>query len=407
LVGAVVPKQSRQGISVSRRTCRAPARDAGKANSYQLNGQNGDDYSINPIPPTTGTQAFKFEGGQGDDQFGLPVVDSSYIVKIDGGTGFDTIFLQNTNGSAHSLDLTKTYRKISNIEAIDLGYDNSVIFDSTSLLKILDSRKTLLISGTNSLAQLGYDPKWSQQPVGQENYNGTIYNIYSYQDSALEVWVEQGEVTWQMSDNPTTFASDQYLASYGDLIQGFGYNLDAGLYHYENFGFFERRESDRFDEVRYVASYPDLITAFGTDYTAATQHYISQGYEEGRSPTAFDGARYLNSYADLLAGFGTDIAAATVHYVEHGFSEGRNPNLFPSDSYLASYPDLLRAFRYNLEAGSQHYLFHGQGEGRKILFDAQAYLNRYPDLQAAFGNDLTQATYHYIEYGYFEGRSWV
>jgi alkylhydroperoxidase family enzyme len=28
--------QSRQGISVSRRTCRAPARDAGKANSYQL-----------------------------------------------------------------------------------------------------------------------------------------------------------------------------------------------------------------------------------------------------------------------------------------------------------------------------------------------------------------------------------
>jgi len=32
---AVVLVQSRHGISVSRRTCRAPARDAGKANSYQ------------------------------------------------------------------------------------------------------------------------------------------------------------------------------------------------------------------------------------------------------------------------------------------------------------------------------------------------------------------------------------
>ena len=41
----------------------------------------------------------------------------------------------------------------------------------------------------------------------------------------------------------------QYIASYGDLIQAFGTNADAGEQHYLRFGRAERRQSDDFDEA--------------------------------------------------------------------------------------------------------------------------------------------------------------
>jgi len=135
-----------------------------------INGQNGDDFVNTPIIPASKTQLFLFKGGQGDDKFGLPATDSSYITQVDGGSGYDTLFIEQTAGSFNDIDLTKLYQKISNIEEIDLGYNNSVIFDSTSLLQILDSNKTLIINGVNSLAK----------PSDENNVSVFIYSRSFY-----------------------------------------------------------------------------------------------------------------------------------------------------------------------------------------------------------------------------------
>jgi hypothetical protein len=192
-----------------------------------INGQNGDDYVNTPILPASQTQSFLFKGGQGDDQFGLPATDSSYITHIDGGSGYDTLFIQESAGSANSIDLTKLYQKIFNIEEIDLGYDNSVIFDLNSLLQILDSNKTLIINGVDSIAKPSdqNNSNWSQ--MGEDTYNGKIYQIYSYANTAVEVWVEKGGVTW----SPSSISLEQSLSSYQGifLLNGNQLNLLTNL----------------------------------------------------------------------------------------------------------------------------------------------------------------------------------
>jgi 2',3'-cyclic-nucleotide 2'-phosphodiesterase (5'-nucleotidase family) len=167
-----------------------------------INGQNGNDYVNTPILPSSQVQSFLFKGGEGDDQFGLPATDSTYITHIDGGSGYDTLFLEQTTGSLNSLDLTKLGHKVSNIEEIDLGYANSVIFDAASLLKVLDSNKTLILNGVQSLAKPS-DPtssNWSR--IGEDSYDGDIYEIYSYANTALEVWIQKGGVSWSPLPNP-------------------------------------------------------------------------------------------------------------------------------------------------------------------------------------------------------------
>ena len=167
-----------------------------------INGQIGNDYVNTPILPSSQIQSFLFKGGQGDDQFGLPGTDSGYITHIDGGSGYDTLFIEQTAGSLNSIDLTKLSHKAANIEEIDLGYANSVIFDSNSLLQILDSNRTLIINGTQSRAKPS-DPtssNWIQ--VGEDTTNGKIYDIYSYANTALQVWIQKGGVTWSPLPKP-------------------------------------------------------------------------------------------------------------------------------------------------------------------------------------------------------------
>lgn len=199
------------------------------------------------------------------------------------------------------------------------------------------------------------------------------------------------------------FAEDQYLASYDDLILAFGNDVTAATRHYIQTGFSEGRTLT-FQPLEYLASYSDLLTALGNDRTAATQHYLQNGFSEGRDRDRFDEGRYLASHDDLLTLLGSDRAAATQHYVLVGAAEGRRLTFEPDD-YLASYGDLIEALGYDLVAATEHFITLGVGEGRdRDRFDEVAYLNRYADLQAAFGTDLAAATQHYIEHGYAEGR---
>jgi hypothetical protein len=77
---------------------------------------------------------------------------------------------------------------------------------------------------------------------------------------------------------------DDYLASHGDLIAAYGYNLQGAKDHWLTFGSHERRCFDCFDEASYYHRYADLRAAFGWNPEALTQHYITYGYREGRRP---------------------------------------------------------------------------------------------------------------------------
>lgn len=79
-----------------------------------------------------------------------------------------------------------------------------------------------------------------------------------------------------------TFQADDYLASYGDLIQAFGDDLDAATLHYINYGAREGRVTDSFNELRYLLTHGDLQAAFGNNLDWVTQHYINSGFFEGR-----------------------------------------------------------------------------------------------------------------------------
>jgi len=157
-----------------------------------LRGQNGDDFMLIPTANTSQIYAF---GGEGDDQIGLGGefgTDSKTIGKIDGGGGFDTIFIPQTIGQQTRLYLDANAGHLSNIEAIDIGYNNSVQFNQSSLLQMLDSNQKLLINGVASSAYHS-DPStvpWTK--LGSDAYDGAVYEIYGITNTAIEVWIEQG-----------------------------------------------------------------------------------------------------------------------------------------------------------------------------------------------------------------------
>ena len=157
-----------------------------------LRGQNGDDFMLIPTANTSQIYAF---GGEGDDQIGLGGeygTDSKTIGKIDGGNGFDTIFVPQTVGQQTRLYLDANAGHLFNIEAVDIGYNNSVQFNQSSLLQMLDGNKKLFINGVASNAYYS-DPStvpWTK--LGSDAYDGAVYEIYGITNTAIEVWIEQG-----------------------------------------------------------------------------------------------------------------------------------------------------------------------------------------------------------------------
>jgi hypothetical protein len=158
-----------------------------------------------------------------------------------------------------------------------------------------------------------------------------------------------------------------------------------------------------FDPEQYLATNPDLINVFGFDMDAAEKHYETFGKYENRA-TTFDSEKYLASNSDLLASFGNDTKKATEHYIENGYKEGRKSDFDPK-KYIASNPDLIVAFGSDTKKATEHYIQSGYKEGRSINFDASKYLASNADLSAAFGSDTEKATEHYIEHGYSEHRN--
>ena len=224
----------------------------------------------------------------------------------------------------------------------------------------------------------------------------------------------------------TDLEAYNYIASYGDLINTFGIDIEAAKSHYENYGISEGRSLTSFSATNYLAKYSDLSAAFGDDETSALKHYIQYGFNEGRTDTSsssvsgsgsgsssgessnltdFQALNYIASNIDLISALGTDLVAAKSHYTNYGKAEGRSVDNFDEWGYLASNNDLMSSLGSNTTEVIKHYISFGKSEGRSTTsFNAQSYLNNYSDLKSAFGNDHTLATKHYVESGFNEGR---
>jgi len=167
-----------------------------------------------------------------------------------------------------------------------------------------------------------------------------------------------------------SFEPTWYLWLNSDIVNFYGWNTNAGSFHWLNNGRTEgRRASPAFDVRYYLQNNPDLVQAFGaTNYKAALWHWRDSGLTEGRRASpAFDPKYYLNRYADLRNAFGsTNYSAALAHWVQGGISEGRRASAsFDPIYYLQANPDVAQAYgATNYTGGLLHWLLAGINEGR-------------------------------------------
>jgi probable HAF family extracellular repeat protein len=162
-----------------------------------IQGGDGNNYVLLPVNNTFSVSAI---GGAGNDQIGLGLSqlsnDTKQITKIDGGGGYNSIFLPPNLGSANNLNLNDLSGKLTNIQEIDLGNDNKITFSQGSLLQILGSSKKLIVNGVDSYAAPS-DPAGTWAKIGSDSFNGNTYDIYNIPGTAIQVWLEQNNNNWQ------------------------------------------------------------------------------------------------------------------------------------------------------------------------------------------------------------------
>ena len=162
-----------------------------------IQGGDGNNYVLLPVNNTFSVSAI---GGAGNDQIGLGLSqlsnDTKQITKIDGGGGYNSIFLPPNLGSANNLNLNDLSGKLANIQEIDLGNDNKITFSQGSLLQILGSSKKLIVNGVDSYAAPS-DPAGTWAKIGSDSFNGNTYDIYNISGTAIQVWLEQNNNNWQ------------------------------------------------------------------------------------------------------------------------------------------------------------------------------------------------------------------
>lgn len=85
-------------------------------------------------------------------------------------------------------------------------------------------------------------------------------------------------------DYSSVYDFDYYIEQNGDVLAAFGYDENAVLAHFANFGMSEGRQAiDLFNVAVYRGRYSDLDAAFGNDLKQYYLHYMEWGIREGRS----------------------------------------------------------------------------------------------------------------------------
>ena len=152
----------------------------GNGNANVMNGRRGDDI----ITGNGGADVIL--GGQGDDQ---AVVSDLSFMRVDGGSGLDTLKL---DGTGLALDLTTLPdSRLINIEAIDIrGGSNTLTLNQREVLNISSSSNTLRVIYDNA-GTVNIGAGWSQ--AGSQVVDGNIETTYT-QGNATLVLVEEADV---------------------------------------------------------------------------------------------------------------------------------------------------------------------------------------------------------------------
>ncbi len=175
---------------------------ASSATRVNISGQAGDDFlqAVRTIENSSKPYELVMHGGPGDDKLGIATVDPRLLQSIDGGHGFDELFISAYySGGYETLDLTEVGRNIRGIELIDLGSTNGLEFGFLEVRDLSVDTNTLLLRGNDARAKPVDGSVWTAQ--GQNSHAGVVYDVYQYApedggDSDIQVWIETGQVGW-------------------------------------------------------------------------------------------------------------------------------------------------------------------------------------------------------------------
>jgi Ca2+-binding RTX toxin-like protein len=301
-----------------------------------------------------------------------------------GGEGYDTAQFSGASSEYAFVDYLGSIRVADRVAARD-GVD---ITQNVEQARFIGDNVTSVFTASDVFTPLEYIASYSDLMTGF-GANAAL---------GYEHFVDSGRFALRSA----SFDGLAYLASHPDLAAGLGLSSDSAATHYIQSGRFEGR-SVGFNGLEYIASYTDLINSFGVNEDLGTHHYLSAGRLEGRT-VSFRGLEYLASNLDLMNGFGANFELATIHYISAGRFEGRTSN-FHALEYIASYTDLMDGLGANVNAGALHYISAGRFEGRAPSFKALEYIASYADLIQGIGANLDAGAIHYIQSGRSENRT--
>lgn len=134
-----------------------------------------------------------------------------------------------------------------------------------------------------------------------------------------------------------------YAYKYYDLRKAFKNNYSKYYIHYMNYGKKEGRIATGITKIQggltsyagvdyslvynvgyYANRYSDLRKCFGFDDDAYIKHFVNYGMKEGRQATeTFNVGIYKDRYSDLQQVFGSELQKYYIHYINYGYKEGR------------------------------------------------------------------------------------
>ncbi|SFG04196.1 Transglutaminase-like superfamily protein [Lachnospiraceae bacterium C7] len=202
-------------------------------------------------------------------------------------------------------------------------------------LTVIDSAKVKKYNGVDY--SLVYDPDYYME------HNPDVVAAFGNDYTAiLRHFVDYG--MREKRKGNSTFNVISYKNRYADLRNAYGNDLSKYYLHYINYGNKENRVTTGyentivnprtvlngvdyglvFDANYYVNRYKDLYKAFGYDDEALLRHFVNYGMNEGRQASEkFDVAVYRSNYVDLRRAYGKDLKKYYIHYLNYGHREGR------------------------------------------------------------------------------------
>lgn len=172
-----------------------------------------------------------------------------------------------------------------------------------------------------------------------------VFRAYGYDDQAVLLhFIHYGMNEGRIAK--ASFDVTSYRLQYSDLRRAYGNNLKSYYLHYLQWGRQEGRKGSGcirlqgaittlngtdygkvYDYQYYIDKNPDVFRAYGYDDQAVLAHFVNYGMKEGRiAEASFVVNNYKARYADLRQAYGNNTAMYYNHYINWGYKEGRKGN---------------------------------------------------------------------------------